>query len=150
MITKKLWNSFSVITKTTILETYYACDLDSVPSRYKKLLEPYNHDFDYDLLGKKLKEILSTCYLQKDGSINVVYNFKPQYLPKSTSTVVKKATPKVAVEPQKSTYYIDYRSTEDEDICHVWCEATSVEEAKDYIKHEYWDVKEIINVRIKR
>ena len=45
------------------------------------------------------------------------------------------------------TYYIDYISSTDHDVCHVWCEAESKEQARSYVKSEYWDVEEIISVR---
>lgn len=40
-------------------------------------------------------------------------------------------------------YKITYRATDD-DCCSVWTEADSVEEAKQNVLREYWDVKEII------
>lgn len=45
------------------------------------------------------------------------------------------------------TYYIDYISNTDHDVCHVWCEAESKEQARSYVKSEYWDIEEIIDIR---
>ena len=45
------------------------------------------------------------------------------------------------------TFYVDYISSSDHDICHVWCEANSADEARRHVKSEYWDIKEIISVR---
>lgn len=42
------------------------------------------------------------------------------------------------------TYYIDYIDNED-DLCHVWVEASSKKEAEREAKSEYWDIKKIIN-----
>ncbi len=45
------------------------------------------------------------------------------------------------------TYYIDYISSSDHDVCHVWCEANSADEARSEVESEYWDIEEIISVR---
>ena len=45
------------------------------------------------------------------------------------------------------SFYVDYISSTDHDICHVWCEAESKEQARSYVKSEYWDIEEIISVR---
>ena len=52
MITKKLWNSFDDNTRKAIIEIYYGQDFNVLPSRYQNLKIPYNHDFDFDVLGK--------------------------------------------------------------------------------------------------
>lgn len=44
-------------------------------------------------------------------------------------------------------YKITYISSNDDDCCSVWTEASSPEEAKSYVRSEYWDIKEIIEVR---
>lgn len=44
-------------------------------------------------------------------------------------------------------YYVDYISSSDDDICHVWTEASSKEDAIRNVKDEYWDIKEIVDVR---
>lgn len=41
-------------------------------------------------------------------------------------------------------YKITYISSTDDDSCSVWTTANSAEEAKQNIKREYWDIKEII------
>lgn len=46
----------------------------------------------------------------------------------------------------KSKYIVDYISSTDDDVCHVWTEAYSEDDAIDYAKSEYWDIKEIIGV----
>jgi hypothetical protein len=43
------------------------------------------------------------------------------------------------------TYYIDYIDNED-DLCHVWVEASSKKEAEREAKSEYWDIDEIVYV----
>lgn len=43
-------------------------------------------------------------------------------------------------------YYVDYIDTSD-DLCHVWVEASSKEDAKRQVKHEYWDIKDIIRIK---
>lgn len=42
-------------------------------------------------------------------------------------------------------YNIDYIDNTG-DLCHVWTEASSKSDAIDYVKGEYWNVKEIIDV----
>ena len=43
-------------------------------------------------------------------------------------------------------YIIDYIAT-DGDLCHVWTMATSKPDAIRQTEREYWDIKEIIQVR---
>lgn len=45
-------------------------------------------------------------------------------------------------------YYIDYTDREG-DLCHVWIEANSKEQAIERAEDEYWDIEKIINVRRK-
>lgn len=47
-------------------------------------------------------------------------------------------------------FYVTYTSSQDNDCCTVWTEASSKQEAIDYVKSEYWDVKEIIEVSTRR
>ncbi len=43
-------------------------------------------------------------------------------------------------------WIIDY-VTADGDVCHVWEEAATADEAAYKARQEYWDIKEIIGVR---
>lgn len=43
-------------------------------------------------------------------------------------------------------YKVIYISTNDDDCCSVWTEASSPQEAKENILYEYWDAGEIIDV----
>ena len=148
MITKKLWNSFDDNTRKAIIEIYYGQDVNVLLSRYQNLKTPYNHDFDFDASGKKLKEILSTCYLQKDGKVNVIVSITPNYAPKTTNKpVTKKSTNKQKpVEYKTSRWYIDYEDKSG-DLCHIWVEAYDEQDAIENAKHEYWDIVNIISVR---
>ena len=148
MITKKLWNSFDDNTRKAIIEIYYGQDFNVLPSRYQNLKTPYNHDFDFDASGKKLKEILSTCYLQKDGKVNVIVSITPTYTPKTTNkSVTKKYTNKQKpVEYKTSRWYIDYEDRSG-DLCHIWVEAYDRQDAIERAKCEYWDIANIISVR---
>lgn len=47
-------------------------------------------------------------------------------------------------------YYVDYISSSDHDVCHVWTEANSKEEARNNVKSEYWDIEEIISISTRR
>ena len=148
MITKKLWNSFDDNTRKAIIEIYYGQDFNVLPSRYQNLKTPYNHDFDFDASGKKLKEILSTCYLQKDGKVNVIVSITPTYAPKVVNKyAAKKSTNKQKpVEYKTSRWYIDYEDRSG-DLCHIWVEAYDKQAAIENAKHEYWDIANIISVK---
>lgn len=148
MITKKLWNSFDDNTRKAIIEIYYGQDFNVLPSRYQNLKTPYNHDFDFDASGKKLKEILSTCYLQKDGKVNVIVSVTPTYAPKTINKSVtkKSANKQKPVEYKVSRWYIDYEDKSG-DLCHIWIEAYDRQDAIERAKCEYWDIVNIISVR---
>lgn len=45
-------------------------------------------------------------------------------------------------------YKITYRTNTDHDICKVWEEAESPEQAASQALDEYWDIEEIISVSI--
>ena len=148
MITKEMLNSVDYNTRKAIVETYYGQDFNVLPSRYQNLKTPYNHDFDFDASGKKLKEILSTCYLQKDGKVNVIVSVTPTYAPKTTNKpVTKQSTNKQKpVEYKTSRWYIDYEDKSG-DLCHIWVEAYDEQDAIENAKHEYWDIVNITSVK---
>ena len=148
MITKKLWNSFDDNTRKAIIEIYYGQDFNVLPSRYQNLKTPYNHDFDFDASGKKLKEILSTCYLQKDGKVNVIVSVTPTYAPKTINkTATKKSTNKQKpIEYKTSRWYIDYEDRSG-DLCHIWVKAYDKQDAIEAARLKYWDISNIISVR---
>ena len=144
MITKKLWNSFNDSTRRDIIEIYCGQDFNMLFSIYQDLETPYTHDFDFDASGKKLKEILSTCYLQKDGKVNVVVSITPTYAPKTaTKKSINKQKP---VEYKTSRWYIDYEDKSG-DLCHIWVKAYDRQDAIENAKHEYWDIANIISVK---
>ena len=82
MITKKFWNSLTSSSRKRILELIIS---DNFDYWYNQLKEPYNHDFGYDVIGRKLKEILTCCILQNDDSIKVSICIKPTYIKNSNS-----------------------------------------------------------------
>lgn len=43
-------------------------------------------------------------------------------------------------------FHIDYIDKSG-DLCHVWVNAASKQDANIQAKHEYWDIQEIINVK---
>lgn len=81
MITKKLWNSFDIVTREKILMSTVKGITHSV---YSQLLSPYNHDFNHDIVGKILKEVLASCTLQNDGSIKVSIIVEPSFVQAKT------------------------------------------------------------------
>ena len=108
-------------------------------SIYQNLKTPYKHDFDFDESGKKLKEILSTCYLQKNGKVNVIVSVTPTYAPKT----INKQKP---VEYKTSRWYIDYEDKSG-DLCHIWVEAYDEQDAIELARLKYWDISNIISVK---
>ena len=128
MITLKVWNSLSDESRAKICKTLGTSG---------KIENPYHHNFDYDEHGKKLKSILESCNLQKDGTINVVVPVKPTYATKKV--VLQK--PVVAKEPERFCF-VGYFYEYDEDGNRVddfkeWCEEETIEDAKRYFQHDY-------------
>lgn len=79
MITKKVWNSFTDKFRQTVLETVYMTEITFMPSHLRALITPYKHDFNHDLSGKRLQEILKDLTLKNDNlyivtSLPVEYN----------------------------------------------------------------------------
>ena len=42
-------------------------------------------------------------------------------------------------------FTIDYISSTDHDICHVWTTAHNEQEAIENVKDEYWDIESIVD-----
>lgn len=42
-------------------------------------------------------------------------------------------------------FYVDYEDKEG-DLCHVWVNASSKQEAEGQAKREYWDIENIISI----
>jgi len=42
-------------------------------------------------------------------------------------------------------FYVDYEDKEG-DLCHVWVNASSKQEAETQAKREYWDIENIISI----
>lgn len=107
MISKKLWNTFSRATKTSVLKLI---DKDaSIPTTIaRQLIEPYFHDFDYDDTGTTLKKLLENLYIQSDGSLKVTVSLTPTYEEVVRPVKVTKAAEKIAEikEKAKSDYYL--------------------------------------------
>lgn len=151
MITKKEWDSLALLVKREILGALYGSNFESYIT-LKKLLYEYRHNFDFDETGKRLKKVLSCIYRvsKTELYVRVGVEDKPssaKFLP--NPEVAKKAAkaPTNKVAPvTRCKWYCDYISKTDGDVCHVWCEAESKEEARSYIMSEYWDIKEIISI----
>lgn len=128
MITLKLWNGLSQKSRSEI------CKILGVSG---KVENEYHHNFDYDTLGGKVKAVLESCNLQKDGTVNVVVNVKP-----TKETAKKKVEQKkVEKEPERYCYIGYFYQYDDEGQCidsfKEWCEAESIEEAKRYFQDDY-------------
>lgn len=97
--------------------------------------QEYHHNFDFDRIGKVLKQILSCCYKQPNNTIKVCATIIPTYIQKSDATkpVVKKQE-----APKIKTYICCYEeemhdkdgNVVDHDTFKEWCDATDYSEAR--------------------
>lgn len=134
MISLKEWNSFSPKTRKDILET--------LGENVEVLSQEYHHNFDYDRIGKVLKQILSCCYKQPDGKIKVCATIIPSY---ASKTQVSKPVVKKQEEPKVKTYVCCYEeniydekgNVVDHDSFKEWCHASSEQEAREYFEEEH-------------
>ena len=134
MIILKEWNSFDYKTREAIL--------DIVGSSVTIFNREYHHNFDFDVVGKKLKQILGYCYKQPDNTIKVCVTITPTYTPKTSThkPVVEKHS-----TPVTKTYICCYEeeihdkngNVVDYDIFKEWCDATNEAEARYYFENEH-------------
>mgnify|MGYP004485821509 CR=1 FL=1 len=78
MITKKVWNSFTDKFRQSVLEAVYMTEINYMPSHLKALVTPYKHDFNHDLSGKRLQEILKDLTL-KGNDLFIVTSLPVEY-----------------------------------------------------------------------
>lgn len=101
MMTLKVWNTLS---RQTRIEIVRLCGHNAV----EPLLAPYHHNFDYDMVGKRLKDILSCCYFRpSDKQIVVSIEVSPTYETASTKKVVKASAKTPVTKAKTSTPTID-------------------------------------------
>lgn len=141
MISLKEWNSFTPKTRRDILET--------LGENTEVLSQEYHHNFDFDRIGKVLKQILSCCYKQPNNTIKVCATIIPTYTSNTyslktdvTKPVVKKQeTPKMKryVCCYEEEIYDDNGNVCDHDIFKEWCEAYNIAEARSLFKDEHPD-----------
>lgn len=92
MMTLKVWNTLS---RETRIEIIRLCGHNAVEG----LLEPYHHNFDFDAIGKRLKDILSCCYLRpSDKQIVVSIEVTPKYASNATKKVTASKTRRASVD----------------------------------------------------
>lgn len=151
MITKKEWDALPLTAKKQILAIAYGEDFERFPP--KKLLYEYRHNFDFDETGKRLKKLLKMLYKTDDYTINVRVDVSVSKIEKTCFllTPTPQKPPRVStnkIAPVKTKRWrCDYTPTYcHEDLCHVWCEAESREEARSYFQSEYHDIYEIIQI----
>jgi hypothetical protein len=136
MISLKEWNSFDSKTRRDILET--------LGENTEVLSQEYHHNFDFDRIGKVLKQILSCCYKQPNNTIKVCATVVPTYIQKSDATkpvVKKQETPKMKryICCYEEEIYDDNSNVCDHDSFKEWCEATNLSEARNYFEDEHPD-----------
>ena len=100
MISLKEWNSFDSKTREAILNI--------VGSSLNIFNREYHHNFDYDAMGKKLKQILGHCYKQPDNTIKVCVTITPAY---ATKIKIPKSIEKI----EENEKYCEYCGKEIED-----------------------------------
>lgn len=129
MITLKLWNGLSQKSRSEICKTLGVSG---------KVEQEYHHNFDYDTLGSKVKQVLESCNLQKDGTINVVVNIKPT---KQTAKKIEAKKPIEVKQPERYRYIGYFYEYDDNGNCvddfKEWCEAESIEDAKYYFEDDH-------------
>lgn len=136
MISLKEWNSFTPKTRRDILET--------LGENTEVLSQEYHHNFDFDRIGKVLKQILSCCYKQPNNTIKVCATIAPIYATKtgtSKPVVKKQETPKLKkyVCCFEEKIYDDNGNVVDHDTFKEWCEAYNIAEARGLFKYEHPD-----------
>lgn len=140
MMTLKIWNTLS---KETRIEIIRLCGHNAIEG----LLKPYHHNFDYDMIGKRLRDILNCCYFRpSDKKIVVSIEVTPRYEveQKPAKKSVKSATKTPSkVEEQKRYKFRRYTQDDPDDGEWVWCYADSEEEARAYLESEYWNTTEL-------
>lgn len=127
MISLKEWNSFTPKTRRDILET--------LGENVEVLSQEYHHNFDFDKIGKVLKQILGCCYKQPNKTIKVCATIIPTYTQK---TETSKPVAKKQEVPKTKTYICCYEeeiydkngNVVDHDTFKEWCDATDYSEAR--------------------
>ena len=106
MISLKEWNLFTPKTRRDILET--------LGENTEVLSQEYHHNFDFDRIGKVLKQILGCCYKQPNNTIKVCATIIPTYIQKTGTSkpVVKKQE---ATKMEEKVKYCEYCGKEIED-----------------------------------
>lgn len=152
MITKKDWDNLPLETKREILATIFGDDFEQHLAP-KKLLYAYHHNFDFDDTGKRLKKVLQQLYRIDSEKLYVKVEISHTNSPRAKFLANPEDPKKVAKTPtnkvtpvERRRWYCDYIAKGDGDVCHVWCEADSKEEARYYFLGEYWDIDEIISI----
>ena len=101
----------------------------------------------------RLKTLLSLLYRVNSGGIYlklpIAYDprsVQAKFLSRPEAPKKSKAHTNRISHVERTRWYCDYISKQDDDVAHVWCEAESKEEARSYFMSEYWDIKEIISI----
>ena len=141
MISLKEWNSFTPKTRRDILET--------LGESTEVLSQEYHHNFDYDRIGKILKQILNCCYKQPNKSIKVCATIIPTYTLNTYSLETKLSKPVVKKQeaPKMKRYVCCYEekiydnngNVVDHDTFKEWYEAYDITEARIYFEDAHSD-----------
>lgn len=149
MITKKDWDSLPLNTKREILAAIYGDDFEQ-HRQSKELLYEYRHNFDFSDTGRRLKQVLAQIYRTAPNEVYIKVIVKhpatssgAKFL--ASPTPVKKVSKPTYTPPQVCKWYVDYMD-KGGDLCHVWVEADSKDDAISQVRSEYWDIDEIISV----
>ena len=138
MITLKYWNSLSTACRQTIVGI-----ISNNPDHDSEIIQPYHHNFDYDITGKKLKAYLSRVFLTKDKKLKVFTEISPTFI--SSNRSVKKKKEKNVMHRY---YFRMYTKDDPEDGETIWEEAYSESEARSMAYSDFHSIVGLDLLRI--
>ena len=138
MITLKYWNSLSTACRQTIVGI-----ISNNSDHDSEIIQPYHHNFDYDITGKKLKAYLSRVFLTKDKKLKVFTEISPTFT--SSSRSVKKKKEKNVMHKY---YFRMYTKDDPEDGETIWEEAYSESEARSMAYSDFHSIVGLDLLRI--
>ena len=129
MITLKYWNSLSTACRQTIVGI-----ISNNSDHDSEIIQPYHHNLDYDITGKKLKIYLSKVFLTKDKKLKIFTEISPTFT-SSNSTNKKNVMHRY--------YFRMYTKDDPGDGKTIWEEAYSESEARNMAYSDFHSITEL-------